>query len=274
MIFEALDLHQHPTYDSNERNIANDHDLLPVTMQNVYTVANRPDGTISTLNSFLFTKDVKNETYHTNYIYPNTNYLIFPHFDLNPAVHDLNGSDESTCHWAYRFDITSTARANLLELNTENENLTPTIYRSAWFKYNGLSSVPRPVFRSDPALYNYNDPEPGNRHYNNARYVIFVVPKSVQSVTLATDAGSGDFPDPAEPADFSDAEERYVAWTATLSSIKDLPTLKAAIISMGETARFKLTDLTDDTYYTDYPGYGSVTFKHYESVSPSLEVTE
>ena len=270
MIFEALDLHQHPTYDSNERNIANEHDLLPATMQNIYTVANRPDGTISKLNSFLFTKDVTNETYHTNYIYPNRNYLIFPHFDLNPAVHDLNGSAEAACHWAYRFDITSTARANLLELNTDNENLTPTIYRSAWFKYNGLSSEPTPVFRSDPALYNYNDPEPGNRHYNNARYVIFVVPKSVEDITLATDAGSGDFPDLEEPADFSDAAERYSAWTATLSSIKDLPTLKAAIISMGQTALFKLTDLTDDTYYV---GVSGTTFKHYDSVSPNLDVT-
>ena len=271
MIFEALDLHQHPTYDSNERNIANEHDLLPATMQNVYTVDNRPDGTISKLNPFLFTKDVENETYHTNYIYPTHNYLIFPHFDLNPAVHDLNGSDESTCHWAYRFDITSTARANLLELNTDNENLTPTIYRSAWFKYNGLSSVPRPVFRWNNETYNFTDDEPGNRHYNNARYVIFVVPKSVQSVTLATDAGSGDFPDPAEPANFSNAAARYSAWTATLSSIKDLRTLKAAIISMGQTALFKLTDLTDNTYYVG--ASTSDTFKDYYSVYPNLDVT-
>ena len=271
MIFEALDLHQHPTYDSNERNIANEHDLLPATMQNVYTVDNRPDGTISKLNPFLFTKDVENETYHTNYIYPNTNYLIFPHFDLNPAVHDLNGSDESACHWAYRFDITSTARANLLELNTDNENLTPTIYRSAWFKYNGLSSEPTPVFTFAPTFYNYNDPKPGNRHYNNARYVIFVVPESVQSITLATTARSGDFPDPAEPANFSNAAARYDAWTATLSSIKDLPTLKAAIISMGKTARFKLTDLTDDTYYVG--ASISNTFRDYYSVYPNLDVT-
>lgn len=272
MIFEALDLHQHPTYDSNERNIANDHDLLPVTMQNVYTVANRPVGTISKLNSFLFTKDTVSATYHTNYIYPNRNYLIFPHFDLNPAVHDLNGSAEAACHWAYRFDITSTARANLLELNTDNEDITPTIYRSAWFKYNGLSSEPTPVFTFDSAPYNFNDSEPGNRHYNGARYVIFVVPKSVQSITSATNAGTGNYPDPEEPDNFSDAAARYSAWTATLSSITDLPTLKAAIISMGKTARFKLTDLTDNTYYVSV----SITphkFSDYYSVLPDSSVS-
>lgn len=273
MIFEALDLHQHPTYDSNERNIANDHDLLPVTMQNVYTVDNRPVGTISKLNSFLFTKDVDNGTYHTNYIYPSLNYLIFPHFDLNPAVHDLNGSAENACHWAYRFDVTSTARANLLELNNDNEDITPTIYRSAWFKYNGLSSEPTPVFTFTTAPYDFTDSEPDNRHYNNARYVIFVVPNSVPSITVSTVAEAGILPDLEEPSNFSDAEARYSAWTATLSSIKNLPTLKAAIISMGQTARFKLTDLTDDTYYTSYTGVFGITFKHYESVSPNLDVT-
>ena len=274
MIFEALDLHQHPTYDSNERNIANEHDLLPVTMQNVYTVDNRPDGAISTLNSFLFTKDTVSATYHTNYIYPNRNYLIFPHFDLNPAVHDLNKSDEATCHWAYRFDITSTARANLSELNTDNEDQTPTIYRSAWFKYNGLSSEPTPVFRFDELSGTFNfTGEPGDRHYKNARYVIFVVPESIPEGTPVIDniLTIDPLPVPEEPASFIEAEMTYNEWTANLSSIKDLPTLKAAIRRMGQTARFKLTDLTDDTYYFDVPGD---TFKHYDSVYDNLDVSE
>jgi len=270
MVFEALDLHQHPTYDPNERNIANERNLLPETMQNEYTMATRPNGHISILNPFMFTKDMVNNTYHTNYIYPVRDYSFTPHFDLNPAVYELNGTIASDCHWAYRFDITSTARANLLQLDDDVNELPPTVYRSAWFRYNGTSS-PTKVFTDYSDTHDFIATDPANRHYNNTHIIVFIVPNMISDTYTTPSAPVGTFPDPALPLEGTSshtaAGARYVDWITELNNIVSIDSLRTAIRHIGQTALFKVTDLTNDDYYVGTTGGA---FNYYDSVSPNL----
>ena len=83
-----VNLNQHPTYVSNERNIANPKSLLPSVLQHIHTLNTRPSGHVSSLFPALFIKD-DSSNHYINYVYNSRNHVIYPVFSMDPAAYNL-----------------------------------------------------------------------------------------------------------------------------------------------------------------------------------------
>lgn len=256
LIFEALDLDQHPTYDPTRRNIANDNSIIPLKMQNIYTETNRPDGHTSSVGQFLYFKD-KDNNYAIQYVYPNKDYTISPYFDLSPASQVANNADAK---WALRFDIFST--------DTKADPLSEdVVVRSPWYDIEERKILLPEDTKDIENMYMLPTPEK-DRHYKGLTYVIHVVPKDIKTAPvpsnlLSSYSGPFDlFRDAAEENSFrlnlvnptfafnlnyNDAKILQTSWSQKINTITNYFELLNVIKELQESALFYLTDLQNSS---------------------------
>ena len=204
LVFEVIDMNEHPTYDISNRNVASAASIIPSPLQRLYTVGNRPDGNISALG-MMYMSNSDDTKYFVQYV-PREFFSVRPHFVLNPASIPLNDVDAL---WAYRVDITSITEG------TE-------ICKGNWFTYTG-GGLPVSLFPKPTGVVSSDLGDPDNKHYEGAHYVITLVPSDV-SYTYSTSVT------PVAPADYTLDEARYSAWRNILDgSITDKRELLVAI---------------------------------------------
>lgn len=257
---------EHPTFISTERNLAVSKSIIPTTFQTLYTGPSgnneRPSGHISNLGNFVYVYDNNEDpNYVTNFIERNKDYTFKPYFVLNPAYIELNNVESSTDKWAYRFDIFNTS-------TDVNDKTKDVVYRSPWMKYTGTSTTPTQVFsdnrRSSISLENSDKTL---NHYKDARYVIFLLPKTLQTTTTTSTRKrvNGVITESTLPATNNDGSYNQIEsnelftsitnrqttdWYNTLgvnengvAKVNDLFTFREAISNLNGSAYFYVYDL-------------------------------
>ena len=246
LVFEIVNYNQHPTYDTTARNIANENTIIPNPMQTVYTTATRPVGMIDYMGMFYF--KAPDGSYPINYIKPNVNYTIRPHFEMNPAHIPLNVVETSDISWAYRFDVWSTSTE---AANTIGKDI---VYRSPWTKYRrdytGDPEDPR-IFLSDlNNSYTLSGTNREDYHYYGATKVITIVPNEVNcgnagvanvvyNSTVGTDTPTTVIPSQTE------LEDLYDSWAGLITDVEDLKSLKDSLSAFGDSVLFYVHDVTE-----------------------------
>jgi len=255
---------EHPTIVSTERNLAVSKSIIPETFQTLYTGPSgnnkRPDGLISTLGNFIYIYDT-DSNYVTNFIERNKNYNFTPYFRLNPAYVELNNNENYNNAWAYRFDLFNTS-------TDVNDKTKDVVYRSPWMRYSGKATTPVPVFsnvrRDSISLNNTNRTL---NHYKDARYVIFLFPKTLQTTkttstttrvngavtetTIPSTNANGSYKQETSNETFNNITSRQQTWYNTVlgfnnqgvAKVNDLKTFIDAITALDNTAYFYVYDL-------------------------------
>lgn len=238
LIFSPVDFDQHYTYDPSNRNIASRDSIIPtqsngMIWQNLYTEGNRPAGHVNNLG-LIYCNNGSGE-YMLEHIYKGTNYTFIPHFDLSPASIITDGENSK---WAYYFEIWSTYEGEVNEVDL--------LYKSDWYKYINKTTEPTKVFPKLNTSDVFNS-DKSLRHYKNTRYVITLVPKTINGGNRAVITSMGSpVSDNTEPSDYTDFEDLYTGWTSILEGIESLSTLRTAINSLKNSALFYIQDLRVD----------------------------
>lgn len=178
LVFSAVNLEEHTSLFTDERNIAASTSIIPNPMQRLLTIEDRPDGHTNVVGPFLYVSDTFNKKYYMNSVYPAADYNIRPHFDLGPAYMTLSSEFNNKDKWAYRFDITSMDTTKISDINFIGES--SSIFRSPWLTYNGPSVKPTLVFPTEFAS-DFDNEDLTKRHYKKNRYIINIFPKKVGS---------------------------------------------------------------------------------------------
>lgn len=268
LVFSAIDFYQHPSYLTYLRNIASPNPLVPDIFQTLYTETNRPDGTISTLNEYIFVQGLSstdNYEYFINFVYPNTAYRFIPYFILNPAHYDINASSGSA-GWAYCFEVISTSSAGYGSTNINDANT----YKSGWLKYEGSTIAPTYLLSHITSFTgidstqstNINATNILNRHFRGTRYVIYVVPSelSPQSTINSSDGDCAftDWNEVFTPPEFGPQARAFYAnegakLLSKLSPIKTIEDLRKLLLDTYSTNKFYLLDLQGTTSLHNVP---------------------
>jgi hypothetical protein len=277
LTFEIVDLFNHPTFISTDRNLAVSKSIIPTVFQNLYTesksvnansVNPRPDGLVSTLGNFVYIYD-ETLRYVNNFIYRGFNYNIKPYFDLNPAYLDLNNVLNNTDRWAYKFELFNTS-TNI------NDKTKEVVFSSPWMNYQGAYTRPTSIFNDNRiAEISLGNTDKSTNHYLGSRVVIFVVPKAfintkssyinnvgVVSVTApAKNSSNNAFVAPeGSTLTYADIKTIYDNWVNEINKINSLTTLRKTITSLSANAYFYLYDLNEDPSKSTFKEFdGSLT---------------
>jgi hypothetical protein len=155
--------------------------------------------------------------------------------------------------WAYKIEFFNTS-------TDISDNIKETVFSSPWMSYNNVDAEPTRLFidslrSSQIILGNENS---NINHYRGSKFVIFVVPKttnintasrsfttlngSVTETRVASRVGTSTFE--LEGASINTFLNTYNNWKSKIDSIKDLKTLRQAIVEMGNTASFHIHNVT------------------------------
>jgi hypothetical protein len=233
LTLEVVDLFEHPTLVSTDRNLAVSKSIIPEVFQTLYTEQTRPDGHINNLGNFVYIYDDA-LNYVNNFIYRNTNYNIKPYFSLNPAYYNLNNDVNTSDKWAYKFELFNTST----EISDRTKNV---LFSTPWMKYINDTTKPTEVFTTNNIqdnLISLGNTNKINNHYLGSKHIIFLVPKNPTTST-SEEIGGFEF----QPVSLSESartniENIYNNWRNILSTIVDLKTLRAAINSLDSVAFF------------------------------------
>jgi hypothetical protein len=264
LTFEIVDLFNHPTFISTDRNIAVSKSIIPTVFQNLYTesksvnansVNPRPDGLVSTLGNFVYIYDEALQ-YVNNFIYRGFNYNIKPYFDLNPAYLDLNNVLNSTDKWSYKFELFNTST----EINDKNKEV---VFSTPWMKYESPYKRPSQVFSTSASsrlnTISLGNTDPSLNHYQGAKTVIFVILKNTIDVTTSYINSGGQILDtfPAKLANasfvtpanttltYDNLRTIYENWLTILNSVNDLSSFRTAINTLSNNANFYIYNLNE-----------------------------
>lgn len=246
LIFESVNTLQHPTYVPTERNIASPKSIVPEVMQNVYTTANRPASHVSNVGPIMYVKNTEGK-YMINHVYKEHHYTFTPHFDLSPAHIAYGSGDSTNVHWAYKFDIVSTKRTNITELDN-------TVFRSTWAKYTNDTTMPTRLFNEVTEEVDLDNSTYVLRHYKGAPIVISLVPRYAnrpRHIYNFTNPNLDETPDPTETG-LALEYSRYSNWKNIIQDVDSLETLREALdtfIAANDTL-FYVRDLRRE--YTTY----------------------
>ncbi len=237
LVFEVVDTSRQPSLDFNNRNIASPDSIIPSPMQNLYERTERPDGHVNTVGPFLYVQS-PNGQYMINHCYPYVRYKFTPHFNLEPASFTLNDPGIlGVYHWAYRFDIVSTAHEA-----TKDPLKQDILFRSQWMQYQGPNVQPTPIF-PDPRTYLENCNLTGYvdknlRNFKGARYIIQVVPADVtehgQTAGFIGTGGSYVSPKKPDAMIISEITTLYNYWASCVNNIKSMKTLRDNLKKMED----------------------------------------
>lgn len=259
LIIEGLpSMFEHPTLAPTDRNLAVAKSIIPQTFQTLYTEQTRPieGGVVSTLGNFIYAYNDSNQ-YVTNYIFPNVNYNIKPYFVLNPAYLDLNKAANISDKWAYRFEIFNTGK----EIGDDTGD---TIMSSPWFTYIPSTNNNQPTGQGTVLLeenrnngISLSNSSKELNHYKSARYLIYVISKTLNTTFSSRSASSegliieeyparntnGTYVEGVGQEFFTAVTSRNNSWVNTINNIKDYKTFVDAINILNGTAFFYLYDL-------------------------------
>jgi hypothetical protein len=237
-------LYDHPTLAASERNLAVSKSIIPEIFQRLYTspagADPRPDGHIDSLGNFIYVYD-NDENYVNSFIYRNTDYNIKPFFSLNPAYYNLNNNVNVNDKWAYKFELFNTST----EISDPTKNV---VFSSPWMKYENNTTKPTPVFGINTNNFQDDTISLGNtdrinNHYLGANFVIFLIYKIPTNSTSELLNGVETQPVGLSSTARTNIESIHSAWSQTISTIKDLKTLRSAVNVLNNTAFFYMYNL-------------------------------
>lgn len=245
LVFEAINMTEHPDYTTFVHNIASGKSIIPADMQTLYEATydgegvvlttDRPDGHTSNVSPLIYTKNAEDK-YITKQIYRGVNYIFKPYFSLNPPGFDIN---DSTAKWAYRFDIHSTKSYK----GDPNEGI---ICRGNWLNYDATNA--RVFEPSGMGAHDFTNEDLKLRHYNGTRYIIMVIPELVQG-TIVYDK-TAEPPEALAPGDLSGytLSMNQSTWITKINDMSTRKTIREQIATMA--ARFIVIDLHQDPGHT------------------------
>jgi hypothetical protein len=153
--------------------------------------------------------------------------------------------------WAYKLELFNTS-------TDVSDKTKEVIFTSPWMSYDGVDKLPTRLFNNTRNNISLENENRNSNHYRGARYVIYVVRQRttlkttskfetkangsiVESETGKVANGGTGFSVTSTTLDALESTQDN--WEIIVNTIKDLNTLRRAIVSLGTTAAFYVYDL-------------------------------